>query len=92
MMDFGKDSSLIGLIAGSITTASGLPQAWNIYKTNDTESISLAMCVTLIVGEIVWCFYAFILRLPSLLFFSLLTVLIWEYITYKKISNLKTAP
>ena len=91
-MDFRKDSSLIGLIAGAITTASGLPQAWNIYKTTDTESISLAMCVTLIVGEIVWCFYAFILRLPSLLFFSLITVLICGYITYKKISNLKAAP
>ena len=92
MKDFRNQSPLIGLIAGSITTASGLPQAWNIYKTNDTESISLAMCVTLIVGEIVWCLYAFILKLPSLLFFSVLTVFIWGYITYKKISNLKAAP
>lgn len=91
-MNFKKDAPLIGLIAGTITTASGLPQAWSIYRTDDTESISLAMCLTLIIGEIVWCLYAFVLGLPSLLFFSFLTVLIWGYITYKVISNSKRVP
>lgn len=87
-MNFKKDAPIIGLIAGLLTTASGLPQAWEIHTTNDTKGVSLAMCITLIIGELVWCFYAFTLGLPSLLFFCFLTVVIWGYITFKVISNL----
>ena len=87
-----KDAPIIGLIAGTLTTASGLPQAWRIYQTNDTEGVSLAMCITLLTGQLVWCLYAVTLKLPSLLFFCCLTIVVWLYITYKVFSNLKTAP
>jgi len=47
----------LGLLAGVLTTAAGLPQAIKSWKTKKTEDISLAMYLMLFTGVLLWEVY-----------------------------------
>jgi MtN3 and saliva related transmembrane protein len=48
---------LIGFLAGSLTTASFLPQAIMTIKTRDTTSLSLGMYTLFTFGVLAWLIY-----------------------------------
>jgi MtN3 and saliva related transmembrane protein len=52
-------TTLIGLIAGTLTTFAYLPQVIKVWKSKSTHDISLAMFVTLSLGLLMWIFYGF---------------------------------
>ena len=63
-----KITTLIGLIAATITTLSFIPQLIKTWKLKETKDISLLMFVTLGVGIILWIIYGFLLwDLPLIL-------------------------
>jgi len=49
----------VGLVAGTLTTISFLPQAIKTWKTKSTKDISLAMFLCFCLGVILWLFYGF---------------------------------
>jgi MtN3 and saliva related transmembrane protein len=49
--------TVVGLLAGSLTTISFLPQAIKTWKTKSTEDISLVMFVCFCTGVILWMVY-----------------------------------
>ncbi len=53
-MDYIK---LLGLVAGTITSVTFLPQVIRIYKTKSAKDISSAMLGMLIVGVAMWLAY-----------------------------------
>jgi len=80
---------LTGIVAGSITALSMLPQLIKIIKDKKVEDISIWMLIALIIGLVFWTFYGFLKHdIPILVTnsFSLLVnfILIGLRIKYKK--------
>lgn len=64
-MDF---VTLLGLVAGTLTTISFLPQAIKTYKSRSTKDISLEMFGLFTVGVFLWLVYGlYINSLPIIL-------------------------
>ncbi len=58
----------LGLVAGTITSITFLPQVIHIYKTKSVESISLNMLLLLILGVVLWLVYGLITQVPSIIY------------------------
>jgi MtN3 and saliva related transmembrane protein len=50
-------ASVVGSLAAICSTISFAPQAWQIIKTRDTESISLSAYVVTVIGFSLWLLY-----------------------------------
>ncbi|MBI3583484.1 MAG: SemiSWEET transporter [Deltaproteobacteria bacterium] len=80
-----KITTVIGLVAATITTLSFIPQLIKTWKLKETKDISLLMFVTLGVGIILWIIYGFILwDLPLILangitFIFVLVILFFKF-------------
>lgn len=53
---------MIGTIAAILTTASFLPQAIKVIKTQDTKGISLIMYLMNVTGIFLWFVYGIMIR------------------------------
>ena len=59
--------TVIGLMAGSLTTISFLPQAIKTWKSKSAKDISLTMFLSFCIGVILWIIYGlFIMDIPVL--------------------------
>ena len=68
--------SMIGLMAGFLTTSSFLPQAIKILRTKQVRDISLGMYILLTVGICAWIVYGSLIKeLPVILSNSIAVVL-----------------
>ena len=64
--------TVIGLIAGTLTTISFLPQLTKVLKTKSVNDISLVMFTVLSIGSVLWIIYGIMLKsLPLILFNSI---------------------
>ena len=58
----------IGLLAGTLTTISFLPQLIQTFRTKSAEDLSYLMLITFMSGVILWLIYGIFLRaLPIIL-------------------------
>jgi len=79
-----KITTLIGLIAATITTLSFIPQLIKTWKLKETKDISLLMFITLGVGIILWIIYGFLLwDLPLILANSITFVFVLVILFFK---------
>ena len=68
--------TIIGLIAGSFTTASFVPQAVKALKTKETKSLSLGTFSFLLLSAILWTIYGVTLKdMPLIIFNSISLIL-----------------
>jgi MtN3 and saliva related transmembrane protein len=70
-----ETTTIMGLIAGFLTTGSFLPQIIKTIRTKDTKNISLLMYVFYVSGVILWLCYGYAINDAVLLItnsFSLL--------------------
>lgn len=59
---------IIGYMAGFCTAIAQFPQAYKVFKTRDTHSISLAMYLIMTFGVFLWFIYGLLLPdLPMIL-------------------------
>lgn len=79
--------NFLGFFAAILTTISFVPQAYKVYKTNNTSSISLAMFLLFTVGVICWLVYGFMKNDLAITIANLLTLVMSGYILFKKIQN-----
>ncbi len=54
--------AIIGLIAGTCTTISFLPQVIKIIKTKETKDISISMYIVLATGILLWTIYGILTK------------------------------
>ena len=54
--------NLLGLLAGSFTTISFVPQVVRIWRTKKADDISTSMFVIFIVGVALWLYYGILLQ------------------------------
>ena len=47
----------LGLMAGTLTTASFIPQVWKIWKTRSARDLSWGMVAVFTVGTFLWLLY-----------------------------------
>lgn len=74
-------STCIGLVSGSLTTLSFLPQVLTLCKvrtTADIHSLSLSMYVIYSIGTLMWIVYGMLMEDFMVVFFNMLgTLLVW---------------
>ncbi len=79
-----KITTVIGLVAATITTLSFIPQLIKTWKLKETKDISLLMFVTLGVGIILWIIYGFLLwDLPLILANSITFIFVLIILFFK---------
>jgi len=81
-------TTIIGLLAGFLTTGSFLPQIIKTIRTKDTRNISLMMYIFYVIGVVLWLIYGYTINDSVLLItnsFSLLfgIILLTMKIKYK---------
>jgi MtN3 and saliva related transmembrane protein len=77
--------TLIGFLAATLTTVSFVPQVIKIWKTNDTEAISLEMFLLFSLGVIVWLIYGILRNDIVIILANVITLSMSLYILSKKI-------
>jgi MtN3 and saliva related transmembrane protein len=50
-------TTIVGFIAGFVTTAANLPQVWKTYHNKSGEGLSFRMLLTLAIGLGLWIVY-----------------------------------
>ena len=76
--------NLLGLVAGSITTFSYLPQVIKTLKTKSAHDVSIEMAALLCLGAVLWTIYGFwVNALPIILANSVSFCLVFALLTLK---------
>jgi MtN3 and saliva related transmembrane protein len=80
--------TLVGYMAGTLTTVSFLPQVIRSWKTKSTHDISFAMLALFGLGMLLWATYGFWINslpiiLANVITFALIIVLLAMKIRYK---------
>lgn len=80
--------TIIGLLAGSLTTIAFLPQVIQTWKTKSTKDISLGMFLTFCTGVLLWIIYGILVKdipliVANLATLSLASTILWFKLKYK---------
>jgi MtN3 and saliva related transmembrane protein len=81
------DITIIGYIAGTLTTFASLPQLIKSLKEKDMSNISLAFVVTFTTGLMLWLVYGILRNDYPIIVFNILSLMFWIPITYLKIKD-----
>lgn len=60
-------ATVVGAVAGVLSVAAFVPQAWRIFRRKSAGDVSLAMYLTLTAASLLWMFYAWVLGSMPLL-------------------------
>ncbi len=77
----------LGLLAGTLTTISFLPQVIKTFKTRKTDDISILMYIILCSGTFLWLAYGFFIKDIPLLVANSITFIFAFSILILKIKN-----
>ena len=77
-------TTMVGFLAGFLTTISFLPQVVKIWKSRAASDLSLGMFSVFSVGVVFWLVYGFLIQEPPLIFWNTVTlVLVLAILTMK---------
>jgi len=76
-----------GTVAGVLSVAAFVPQAWRIFRRKSAGDVSLAMYLTLTAASLLWMFYAWVLGSMPLFFTNLVIGAIAVLISLLKIRH-----
>ena len=79
--------TILGFFAAILTSISFVPQAFKVYKTNNTSSISLEMFILFTFGVVCWLIYGFLRNDMAITVANFFTLLMSGFILSKKIHN-----
>jgi len=80
---------IIGGLAGLMTTSAFLPQAFMVYKTKDTGSISLSMYIVFVTGLVFWIAYGVLCNKLAIIIPNVVTLTFASYILIVKVRHTK---
>lgn len=69
-------SDSIGSVAASLTTLSFVPQVWQVWKTRQTQAISLGMYSLFTLGVALWLVYGILLVSWPIIIANSITVIL----------------
>ncbi|GGA28177.1 SemiSWEET transporter [Okeania sp. KiyG1] len=78
----------LGLLAGSLTTISFLPQVIKTWRTRSTKDISLEMFAIFCSGVLIWIIYGILVKDVPVIFTNVATLtlaspILWFKLKYK---------
>ncbi len=73
---FVHHRTIIGFIAGTLTTISFLPQVIYVYRHRRTQDISFSMYLLFSLGVLAWLFYGLLLKSAPIIFFNAITLVL----------------
>lgn len=79
------DVEVMGLLAGAMTTAAFVPQAWKTWRTRSARDFSLALLVLLVAGNSLWLAYGALVGSAGLVAANLVTVPLTASILWVKL-------
>jgi len=79
------NTTLLGLVAGSLTTAAFFPQFLKAWKSRSTKDVSLLMYVIISTGVLLWLIYGLIIGSLPVIAANAVTLLIAGAILILKI-------
>ncbi len=59
---------ILGLMAGTITSITFIPQVIHVYKTKSAKDISITMLLLLVLGVSMWLGYGIIVKSVSIIY------------------------
>ena len=68
--------TLIGLIAGTLTTIAFIPQLQHTWRTRSAQDISLSMLLTFVTGVFLWLIYGLLLGALPIILANLITLIL----------------
>ena len=77
---------LVGSIAAFLTTVAFVPQAYKVFKTNQTKDLSLFLFLIFSLGVFMWLIYGIMKEDSPIMIANSITLFLSLYILYKKIS------
>ena len=80
---------LIGYIGAFMTTAAFFPQTWQVIRTRDTRSISLAMYILFTLGICFWLAYGVMIESFPVTIANAITLVLSSIILYMKMKETK---
>jgi MtN3 and saliva related transmembrane protein len=78
-------ANLLGLLAGTLTTASFLPQVIKTWRSRSAADISLVMFALFSLGVLLWIVYGFIVGAVPVIVANVITLLLSTTILIFKI-------
>ena len=82
-----KYFEIIGFLAAILTTVAFFPQVIKVYKTQNTQSISLSMYIVFSIGILLWLVYGFYLKSLPMIIANAITLVSSIYILYMKLKH-----
>ena len=77
--------TLLGLLAGGLTTASFVPQVRKIWRTKSAKDVSLLMFVAFCVGVSLWIVYGLMKAEAAIVVTNAVTLLLGAAIVWMKL-------
>jgi MtN3 and saliva related transmembrane protein len=81
------NTTLIGLVAGTLTTISFLPQVMKAWKTKSTKDISAGMYTALSVGLSLWIFYGLSINSTPIIITNVISLILTVLVLLLKIKH-----
>jgi|APDOM4702015159_1054818.scaffolds.fasta_scaffold00261_7 MtN3 and saliva related transmembrane protein len=78
---------IVGSLAAILSTLNQFPQAYKVYRTNDTRSISLSMYCIVEVAIILWLVYGLMLMDGPLIWANALSLIPITFVFIKKVTH-----
>jgi len=77
---------ILGLVAGTITSITFVPQVIKIWQTKSAKDLSIMMLLLLMLGVVLWLIYGLVVMSASIIYTNsmvLLMSLVMLYFKYK---------
>jgi len=81
------DITIIGYLAGILTTFASLPQLIKSIKTGNTEGISPYFVVIFTIGLFLWLVYGILKMDYPIIIFNIISLIFWIPILYLTVLN-----
>ena len=72
----GELTTIVGFVAGLVTTAANLPQVWKTYRNKSGEGLSFRMLLTLAIGLGLWIVYGIMSKSLPLIVTNIIVLLL----------------
>lgn len=77
-------TTVLGYIAGALTTMSLVPQVWKMWKTKSARDVSLAMFLVFVVGISLWIAYGVSIRSAPVIIANTVSLLLGFVVLWLK--------
>jgi MtN3 and saliva related transmembrane protein len=71
-----EQANWLGLIAGTLTTISFVPQVWHTWKSRSAKDLSLGMLSIFTLGIALWLAYGLWMQAPPLILSNMITLVL----------------